>query len=91
MEAQVEETQSLFDTMIATLVTNIFDDISYALLGMQEKLEWIHVWVMDKQITHRDQRKIKEEWNNIHDPVLVKNPKTLREGACERMKVIDNA
>lgn len=54
--------------------------------GTLEKLEWVHIRALDKPKTTRDQSQIKEEWDNIHEPILAKNPKTLKEGACERMK-----
>lgn len=85
MEAQGQVAQSLFDAMHATLMTNIFYNISYASLGILEKPKWIHTWAMDKK-SHMNQTLIAEEWDNIHEPILKTNPKSLREETCKRMK-----
>lgn len=90
MEAQTKATKSLYDSIIATSVINIFDHTSYALPGMLKKLEWIHTWALDKPKNYRDPSQIKEEWDNIHDPIVVKNPKIIREGDCKRMKMADS-
>lgn len=87
MEVQGEVMKSLFDAMHAEPIANIFNDTSYALLGILDKQKWIRTGVVEKKKTNRDQAQIMEEWDNIHDPILKTNPNSLREEACKRMEV----
>lgn len=89
IEMQGEATQIFFD-VCALPATCIFEDISYASPGMPEKPKWVNTRASKKQKNHKDQSQIKEEWDKIHDPILAKNPKTLREVAYERMKKISD-
>lgn len=68
-------------------VVNVFEDISYAMLGIPDKLEWENTRQLDKPKIYIDQNLVHEDWDNVHDPFLVKNPKELREAACAWMKV----
>lgn len=85
MEAQGEVVQSLFYAMLVVPMANIFDDVSYASPRMLGKPKWPHMWVIEKS-NYRGKALIIEEWDNIHDPILKTNPKSLKEVAYESEK-----
>lgn len=90
VEVQGEATQSFFDVMQAISAIYVFEDVSCTSPGILEKPERVNTQAMDKPKNYRDQSLIKEEWDNIHDPILANNPKSLREVAYERMKKISD-
>lgn len=85
-EIQGEATQSFLKAIWASHVVNVYENISYAMPGILDKPKWVNTLELEKPKIYRNQIQVQDDWDNIHDPHLTKNPKYLREGACERMK-----
>lgn len=67
-------------------VVYVHEDLSYAMPGIPDKPKRENTMQLDRPKYYRNQKRAEEEWDNIHDPHLAKNPKSLREAAYARMR-----